>query len=162
MSTIDSHYLSEVVECADVAVRSASQLRKLSKGFSIEDHEAIELAIGFIGEARAGGAFMDVGQSLGVQASLKPLNWAADVFFKEPSVAVEAPAADTDYGKLCDFLDEIRSTLEQAESTAGSPGEEAIQRCIRFFESLGQILGSRADQSFRSTSSPFGDWATLL
>lgn len=162
MNTIDSHYLSEVVECADVAVRTASQLRKLSKGYPIDDHEAIEMAVSFIGEARAGGVFMDVGQSLGIQASLKPLNWAADVFFKEPTVAVEAPAANVDYSQLCDFLDEIRSTLERVQSTASIPDDEAIRTCIRFFESLGQILGSRADQSFRSTSSPFGDWATLL
>ena len=153
MAVADTQQLGELVECADVAVRVASQLRLLKAGKPVRDSEALASAVEFLKAAVAGGEFMSSGQSLKIQATLRPLNWAADV-------RVRHELSEVDYDDLAKFLQGIRDALQEIQTKA-RPNDKKINSAIKFFASLGEILGIRAEQTMRQASGPFGNVSSL-
>lgn len=101
---------------------------------------------------------MTTGECVQLQASLKPLNWAADIYFAPPPMGHDQSPPDVDYTKLESFLNGLKSTLDTVVRNQ-STDSGSLEECILFFDSLGDILGTRADQLIRKASTPFGDLA---
>lgn len=151
----DNQTQRELVEFADIAVRTASQLRLYKSGRSFSDPESLQQALEFIGSAKTGGKFMSrSAQFRG--GSLRPLNWATDTYFETLN-----RKAGTNEESLRNF-DAVVKYLDGIESTLGSliqgktPTTPNIDELILFFEILGEALGTRADQRTRRASTPFG------
>ena len=157
MSIADRQVLGELVDYADVAVRTASQLRLHQSGRAIRDAEAVERASQFLEDAAAGGAFMSSGESANLYSTLRPLNWAADVRLGCAELSLESDSLKkVDYSALTEFIQRVRATLDKL--TQGDPPDpQAFKECVGFFESLGETLGMRADQAMRRTSCPCGN-----
>jgi len=146
MTVIDQQQLADVIEVADIAVRSASQLRLSKRRNEIRDRQAIERAIRFLDDAIAGGRFMSTGQTAGLRTSLRPLNWAADVQF------TKSPEAAPDYKDLVKFLNSVKSSLERSLAEEQMATGDELENAINFLSRLGKLLGTRADQETRRAS----------
>jgi len=85
------------------------------------------------------------------------LNWAADVHLGCPELSLESECRqEVDYSALTEFIQRVRATLEAL--TQGKQSDpKAFEECVGFFESLGETLGTRADQAMRRTSCPCGN-----
>ncbi len=153
MAVADRQILSELVDCADVAVRSASQLQLFRLGRPVHDEEALTRAAEFLQAAVGGGEFISSGNTASLRATLRPLNWAADVRYSSGRRPSGQEAAEVDYEDLTAFLRKIRSTVEQV-AEGQEPSSEDFNECITFLDSLGEILGTRADQYMRRASGP--------
>jgi hypothetical protein len=152
MATRETHALEELVSSADIAVRTASQLRLHQKGIAVRDVEAIDAARQLLSNAQKGVAFVSTGHSDGLQSSLKPLNWAADVVWASHSTEKK----DSNYEELQEFLGRLDRTLETLTST-GDSAVPGAGDCLEFFASLGEILGTRADQLIRQRTTPLAE-----
>lgn len=154
MAVADRQILGELVDCADVAVRSASQLQLFKLGRPLHDQDALKRTAVFLEAAAGGGKFMFSGDTGGLQATLRPLNWAADVWSSRGDLPSGEEAHEVDYYKaLTEFLQEMQSTVNQV-AAAEQPRKENLDKCIQFFDSLGEVLGTRADQHMRRASAP--------
>ncbi len=153
MAVADRQILGELVDCADVAVRSASQLQLFKLGEPVHDQEALENAADFLEAAAGGGMFLFSGDTGGLGATLRPLNWAADVWYSRGGLLSGEEANEVDYEALTEFLQEMRSTLNKVAAKEKLDSEN-LDKCIGFFDSLGDVLGTRADQCMRRTSEP--------
>jgi hypothetical protein len=144
MALADNQLLGELVECADMAIRTASQLNLFKLGRAVRDKEVLNQAIKFLEAAEAGGNFMSSGGSASLNASLRPLNWVADVCWDN----------DNDYEGLTRFLRQMKSTVNQVLKGENSQDTVNLEECIQFFDSLEETLGMRADQNSRYASMP--------
>lgn len=144
--------LGELIDCADVAVRAASQLRILKAGQPAGDMESLTRAVKFLEAAKAGGAFMS-GREQGLHSTLRPLNWAADIRYGSLSVSEDDEATEIDYEELTSFLDGIAVTAS-CVIDGRQPEEDDLDACISFLESLGNILSGKADRTMRRVSGP--------
>src|SRR5258708_12753210 len=131
--------LSETVKLADIAVRTASQLRLLRHNKPIEDHQALLRSIEFLTRASEGGVFIS-GQSSSLQRSLRPLNWAMDAYLELQ------PATNPDYKKVSEYLDRVLADLRSVIQAPAAVQAEKIDFVAPSFGKLGDILGSVADQ----------------
>jgi len=160
MTVADRQQLSELVDWADVAVRAGNQLQLSTLGRAIRDPDVLERALEFLEAAEAGGAFMSSGDSANLRATLRPLNWAADVQSGPGSLVSDAESHKFDYEALTEFLRGMRSTVGQVLQGERADAN-ALAKCIRFLDSLGEILGMRADQQMRATSLPCSTLGTF-
>jgi hypothetical protein len=151
MTVADRQQLSELVDWADVAVRAGNQLQLSKLGKAVRDRDALRRAIEFLEAAEAGGAFMSSGDSANLRATLRPLNWAADVQSARGNVGfgVERREVDFDYEALTKLLGRMRSTVHRVLQ-GRRPQSDDLAECIKFLDSLGEILGTRADQQMRA------------
>lgn len=153
MPVADRQILGELVDCADIAVRAAGQLQLYTLGKPIRDRQALERVVEFLSAAEAGGVFMSRGDSANLHASLRPLNWAFDIRVNEGGFGQGQDFGEADYQSLTVYLQRMLSTLN--DLLAGNhPNNTAVKKCIQFFDSLGDDLGTRADQHMRGTSLP--------
>jgi hypothetical protein len=143
MTLTDNQLLGELVEYADMAIRTASQLNLFKLGRGILDTETLHQAIEFLETAEAGGSFMSSDGSDSLKASLRPLNWVADVRWKN----------ENDYERITAFLGDMKTTIKQVLE-GKLPNSNTLDVCIDFFDSLEETLGTRADQNSRYASLP--------
>ena len=151
METVDYQNLQAIVSASDIAIRVASQLRVWSATRVTVDRAALDQAIIFLDRASNGGSFMAGKQAASAKFgnTLQPLNWATDTYFlvSTPAASNDAP----DYGVIARYLDQLGSTLQGVVS--GSKVENPqVEAAISFFNTLGELLGSRADQHMRTES----------
>jgi hypothetical protein len=144
MAIADNQLLGELVECADMAIRTASQINLFKLGREVRDREALDQAIKFLEAAEVGGRFMLSDGSASLNASLRPLNWVADVRWDD----------DNDYTSLTSFLGKMKSTVAKVLNGENLHNISNLEECIKFFDSLEETLGMRADQNSRYTSMP--------
>jgi hypothetical protein len=139
---IQDQNLAEVVDLADVAVRTASQLRIAKSGHGVSDPSALDQSLDFLESAQQGGAFMSkkISQLAG---TLRPLNWAADAYLSLNTGPQGAP----DYGKVESYLRDLSDSIRNLMQ--GSADVQNLDKALVFFETLGEILGSLADQRLR-------------
>ncbi|MEN6406356.1 MAG: hypothetical protein ABFC77_07785 [Thermoguttaceae bacterium] len=159
MPIADRQILGELVDCADIAVRAAGQLQLFMIGKPIRDRQVLERVAEFLSAAEAGGIFMSCGDSANLHASLRPLNWAVDTRMNEGGLE-QGEFKETDYQSLTEYLRRMRSTVEDLLE-GNRPNNAAIEECMRFFDSLGDDLGTRADQHVRGTSLPCSSLASF-
>lgn len=143
--------ISEIVELADVSVRVASQLRAFKNGRPVRDSQSLENAEAFLEAAIEGGQFVSTGNAAGLQSSLSPLNWAADVRFPTTTGSSLHPDDLAEYERLVEFLQKVRGTLNKVQRQE-SPDSDGLDDSILFFQQLGKTLGTRADQKMRLSS----------
>ena len=138
---IQDQNLAEVVDLADVAVRTASQLRIAKSGHGVSDPSALNQSLDFLERAQQGGAFMSkrISQLAG---TLRPLNWAADAYL----TLNIGPQGEPDYGKVEKYLSKLSDSIRNLMQGSASVDVQSIDTALVFFETLGQILGSLADR----------------
>lgn len=153
MASSADQKLMEIVEVADVAIRVASQLRLAKRGKAPSDLQSIGRGIEFLKRAKTGSVFM-MGQqaaSLGFDGTLTPLNWATDTY----QVTFRRPVAqEPDYGQVAGYIGRIEACLESIPDSFDI-SSSSFDDSIVFFETLGDILSTRADQQMRRRSSSF-------
>src|SRR5436309_433812 len=108
----DRQHLAELIDAADIAVRVASQLRLCKAGCELRDRVAFERSIEFLDTAIAGGEFISTGQVVGLESTLVPLTWAADVRFTAPAWTATESVGSDEYDELVKFLTRIRTSLQ--------------------------------------------------
>ena len=143
--------ITEIVELADVSVRVASQLRAVKSGRSVRDFQSLESASTFLDAAIEGGQFVFSGTAAGLQSTLSPLNWSADVRFQASSVSGSRTVNLEEYERLVEFLQQVQETLEKVQQQKAVDPVQ-LDDPILFFQQLGKTLGTRADQKMRLTS----------
>ena len=143
--------ITEIVELADVSVRVASQLRAVKSGRSVRDFPSLESASAFLDAAIEGGQFVFSGNAAGLQSTLSPLNWAADVRFQASSMSGNRTVNLEEYERLVEYLQMVRETLEKVQQQEALDATR-LEDSIQFFQQLGKTLGTRADQKMRLTS----------
>ena len=157
----DRQQLAELIDAADIAVRVASQLRLCKAGCELLDRAAFERSIEFLDTAIAGGQFISTGQVAGLQSTLAPLTWAADVRFAAPAWTATESVGSAEYDELVKFLKELRTSLQNIFDKK-VPVDSSLDAVIDFFGRLGTILGTKADQSMRRTSNLFTTSLTTM
>jgi hypothetical protein len=160
MATASQQQLLEIIDVADVSVRVASQLRMAKKKLPIRDPDAIQRAQEFLTAAIEGGRFISTGKADNFHSTLRPLNWAADVRFQSQSAQKPAENPLEEYDTLVVFLQNVLETLQALESADVSNGN--TDNAIGFFQRLGEILGTRADQIMRHTSTVFSPSSLMV
>ena len=148
MAAMDTQHLSELVEVADVAVRVASQLRQAKSLGRSGDKECLQRGIEFLERAKKGGVFMS-GQGiahLGFDGALKPLNWAVDTYLL---TRAEPRTEAVDYEKVAEYLERIAGCLRVLAEEPKNCDSASLTQAESFFETMGEVLGSRADQMMR-------------
>jgi hypothetical protein len=150
MTILDRQQLTELIEAADVFVRVSSQLRLLKAGRPLRDAAAVQATIRVLDEAIEGGQFMSTGAVGGMQSTLRPLTWVADVRL---GVSPKKPKPDQlkDYDELVEYLSETRAVLAGILSTGAISDVSRADAVINFFQQVGDQLGIRADQSIRQS-----------
>lgn len=149
MTTNDLQRIDELVHSADMAVRVASQLRLWLKRRTVSDKEAIAEGNRFIVEAVQGGKFVATGEVASAASSLSPLTWSADIRFGFDRPMQSNQSKPQRYEELLQFLEEVRLSLNSVDSS--QPTEDAnVEKAAKFFDQLGQLLGTKADNVLRS------------
>lgn len=147
MKAADYQDLQVIVDASDVAIRVASQLRQIEAGHPLSDYEALERADVFLQNASGGSSFI-AGQNVAhgqFGNSLQPLNWATDSFLINNN---QAPSQTPDYAALARAFEQMRQTIAAlVKKSRVEP--ERIAATRTFFDVLGQLLASRADQNMR-------------
>ena len=140
----DTQALWEIIDLADISVRIASQLRLSKAGKPLRDRQALEKGLAFLENAKSGGIFLS-GQGIirGFEGTLRPLNWAMDTYLRERP-AGEKP----DYSKIAQYMAEIQESLGSLLQQNRVESEQ-IDNGITFFETMGELLSARADQSLQ-------------
>ena len=156
MAIADRQQLSEIVDTADILVRVSSQLRLLKVGKSLRDKVAIEQAVAFLTTAIDGGQFITTGTVGGLQSTLRPLTWVADVRLGSPSPNSQKNDQLARYEELVAFVRDMRSVLEGVLTDGRIVNSDQVDVAIDFFKRLGNQLGVRADQMMRQSPSVFG------
>ena len=151
MAIVERQQIAEIIDMADVAVRAASQLRILRRGRALRDNNAMQRMIRFLDDAISGGQFMSTGQAVGLHASLRPLNWVADVRFPTSTAIAASHENAPDYVALVEFVGSIKHTLAQI-SDGQSADPQKLESAIQFLQTLGDVLGAKADQRMRHVS----------
>jgi hypothetical protein len=152
--TVDYRNLQNIVDASDAAIRVASQLRQIESGrrVGLMDADAIGYATTFLEQASSGGSFM-AGQSAAqanFSTTLQPLNWAVDTLLS----VKDQRAEKQDYGAIARYLEQIVTTLKGV-AKGGRTDPQRVSEARAFFDSLGELLASRADQSMRRESLQF-------
>lgn len=147
MATIQDQTLSEVVDVADIAVRTASQLRLAKSGRGFTDPAALEHSLEFLARAKKGGAFMSK-KTAQLSDTLRPLNWAADTYVKNFSVQ-----GDPNWGEIEEYLNNLETAVRTLMQGGQSTDTSNIDNALGFFETLGSILAAIADQRLRREGS---------
>ena len=132
--------LWQLIDVADVAVRVASYLRQVEDGLKPSDREALSKAIGFVTLAKNGGKFMSTGHLSSETSTLKPLNWAADIYKSEREITT-----GLDYKRLADYLAAILRCLRAVEKRAAYVPPD-LKQSIHFFTHLGSMMSSEINQ----------------
>ncbi len=156
MAIADRQQLSEIIDVADVLVRVSSQLRLMKAGKALRDLPAIQQAIDFLSAAIEGGQFMTTGTVGGLQSTLQPLTWVADVRIGSPSAQADQGEQIAKYQELVAFLGELRQLLEDVLNEQTIKDTVKADAAINFFKHLGGQLGIRADQLMRQSPSVLG------
>lgn len=151
MTTEDLQRIDELVHSADMAVRVASQLRLWKKRRTLSDKTAIHNGKRFIVEALQGGKFVATGEMASAASSLSPLTWSADIRFGFDRPMHSVDAQPQRYEELLGFLEDIRSSIVAVESDTAID-EDRVDLAANFFDQLGQLLGTKADNALRSPS----------
>jgi len=139
--------LWELVDCADLAVRTASELRKFRSAHRPPDMQVLSRALEFLSQAGTGAAFVS-GQATQLRGTtLKPSNWATDAYLRTVQLA------EPDYQAIRAYLDQIASVLRKLVSSGDLP-PATLDTPILFFEKLGDVIGSRADQTLHAEAEP--------
>jgi hypothetical protein len=151
MRVTDYPDLQGVVEACDVAVRVASQLRVWEKSKRLSDRQAAEAAVRFLEMARNGGQLLAGNQNniSKLVGSLGPLNWATDTYLV---TSAGSRPNNVNYEKVSKYLQGIVDTLQQLLADH-KPSEASMADARRFFETLGELLGARADRMLMRDSS---------
>ncbi len=134
--------LWELIDVADVAVRVASHLRQAKAKRESSDVESLDKAIEFLTQAEDGGKFMSTGQLNPATSTLRPLNWAVDIYLGMGG----QPSAPPDYNKLAKYLAEILSRLQAVRQDPSAVKPNSLDESIHFFEGLGEMLSSEVNQ----------------
>lgn len=143
--------LWEEVELATTAIRTASQLRRYSADGGCTDRAALAEAIAFLTQALEGGQFVtSSSKQLAPGATLRPLNWAADVYQARPQ---PSPPPHLDYAKFVEYVRSMVTCLEQVSRNEEIPAG-GLDATKSFFEELGRLISSRIDNRFRRVSTP--------
>lgn len=142
MTPMNREILWEMIDVADVAVRAASHLRQAKSGRVSSDVESVDRAIEFLSQAADGGRFMSTGQLDPETRTLKPLNWAVDIYLG----LAGQPSAPPDYNKLAEYLAEILSRLQAVRQNPSAVKPNSLDESIQFFEGLGEMLSSEVNQ----------------
>lgn len=135
---VDESIVSEVVNLADVAVRTASQIRLLRAGRDLTEPKVLNKATEFLSRAKQGVIFIN-GRSADLHDTLRPLNWATDAY-----LALTPKQADFD--QISDYLDQVLSPLNDVLQQHAATPADAFDLTLTFFEKLGEILGTEADR----------------
>lgn len=139
----DSREVSELVETADVALRAASELRKLRGGHPVRDEGVLNRAAEMLASAREGGIFVSGKGEARLSSSLRPLQWASQTYiFSERPVDREREDPEAFFRFLEDVMEVVRSATE-------GRSDERIERAASFLQVLGELVGNRADDLIR-------------
>jgi hypothetical protein len=136
--SVDESVTSEVVNLADIAVRTASQIRLVQSGREFTEPNVLVKAGEFLTRAKKGGIFIS-GRSADLHDTLRPLNWATDAY-----LAIVPKQADFD--QISDYLDQVHSSLDEATKQQSNASPAALVLALTFFEKLGELLGTEADK----------------
>jgi hypothetical protein len=139
--------LTETVKLAGVAVRTGAQLRALKRTRKISDPRVLQPALDFLTNAAEGSYFI-AGHSSGLQHSLKPLNWAMDTYLELNALNPSKP----DYEKLDAYLREVLGKLKTVMDSPQMAEPKDIDTVLGFFDKLGDIVGTLADQKLLQVS----------
>jgi hypothetical protein len=146
--------LTELIDIADVSIRTASQLRLMSTGRPPSDRQSLSLALEFLNQAKLGGDLLSAPQGTQVKklSSLKPLNWATDTYLR---TEIAGKSDQVDYPRLVEYLSRLARTMERVLLPSGpgaSPSPEEIAPLLQFFQELGRLLSNDADKRLRERS----------
>lgn len=146
MSTLDKEFLWELIDSADMAIRTACELRCFLVGENVADVDILERAQVFLRRARDGGSFVS-GSHGRVEGTLRPLNWATDVYLcpTDPNDVRSQTSLSPDYEQIANRLAQMDAILEKIRKGL-HPNDEDVSKTISFFERLGGLLGSQADK----------------
>lgn len=142
MSSMNRENLWELVDIADVAVRVASHLRQKRSGHVPSDDESVVKAIEFLEQAADGGNFMSTGQVKPETPTLRPLNWAVDIYQK---LGLQ-PSGPSVYQDLANYLNEILVCLNIVREGNMPEDLSELDVPITFFSGLGRMLSSQVNQ----------------
>jgi len=87
---------------------------------------------------------------------------AGDVRSSAVEFGLDLRAEETDYSALTEYFQRMKSTVSAVLEAKAVAGEAFEPECIQFFDSLGDDLGTRADQSMRAPSLPCSSFASFL
>ncbi len=135
---VDESIVSEVVNLADVAVRTASQIRLLRAGRDLTEPTVLVKATDFLLRAKQGVIFIN-GRSADLHDTLRPLNWVTDAYL---ALTPKQP----DFNQISDYLDQVSSSLSGLMQQPASTTAIAFDVTLTFFEKLGELLGTEADR----------------
>ena len=83
--------------------------------------------------------------------SLSPLTWSADIRFGFDRPMQSNQSKPQSYEELLQFLEEVQLTLGAVNSR--QPAEDTkVEKAAKFFDQLGQLLGTKADNVLRAPS----------
>ena len=142
MSTTELQRSQELTHAADMAVRVSSQLRLWLVRKETSDKASFEFAVDFLEQAINGGRFIESQAPTSGSSSLGPLTWSADLYFGS---VLPDTQDDVDYGKLIEFVSQVKSTVELVLSASGTLDEKDVSSAAEFFRGLGKYLGALAD-----------------
>ena len=142
MPSMSRESLWELIDIADVAVRVASHLRQRKVGHVSSDDESVVKAIEFLEKAADGGNFMSTGQLKPETPTLRPLNWAVDIYEK-----LELQhSGQSVYQELAEYLTEILFSLNTLRKGNIPEDVAELDGPIEFFTGLGRMLSSQVSQ----------------
>lgn len=147
MNTEELQRIDELVRCADMAVRVASQLRLWLKRNSLGDEESLRQSVRFLDEAINGGRFVATGDTPSGSSSLTPLTWTADIRFGFEQPSVQKPETK-EYQELVEFLTKLRHVIQSLLDRKPLDREQ-VEAASGFFSQLGRLLGGKADNALR-------------
>lgn len=134
--------LWELIDIADIAVRVASHLHQRKLGHISNDDESITKAIEFLEQAADGGNFMSTGHLKPETPTLRPLNWAVDIY---ETLGLQS-SESTDYEKLAKYLNDILDCLITLHKSGDAKDSSEFDEPINFFDGLGKLLSSQINQ----------------
>jgi hypothetical protein len=143
---VDESIVSEVVNLADVAVRTASQIRLSRSGRAFSEPAVLAKAQQFLSRAKRGVIFINGGPAADLHDTLRPLNWATDAYL------ALSPRPANLFAKISDYLDRVLSALTDVIQKPLSAPKRSSDLALTFFEKLGEMLGTEADKLLRDDS----------
>ena len=143
MPLMNRENLWELIDIADVAVRVASHLRQKKLGHVPGDDESVTKAIEFLEQAADGGKFMSTGQVKPETPTLRPLNWAVDIY---ETLGARSSGSTNYYKELEKYLNEILDCLNTLRKGGDQKDASELDEPIDFFAGLGKMLSSQVNQ----------------
>lgn len=144
--------VKSLINTAELAFKVSSSLRKFSGSHNTEsfDEQSLREATEFLDGAIKAGSFIS-GQEPQLHVnSLGPLSWSTDVLSSQSdSSQSHSYDKDVDYHHIVDEIQKIEKDLQRCLKGERPSNPDSV---VQFFDSLGEMLASRADSEMAKDS----------